>query len=236
MEDGIAALLELQDKDLRLSNLRKQVEAVPQQKAEVEKDLAECEQQIEAAKSKVFAVEKKIKDVEMDIGSLKEKKNQLLQRSSSVKKNEEYRAILNECSQLDEEVRKLEDRELELWEELEAAKNERSDTEKRAAAAKSRIQTTLGDLDTKQQNCQAQVDKVAGERAELAEKVPDELLTQYERLRRKSAGSARLVAPLVDGSCGNCRLKATPQVRTMVARGTGVVNCENCGALLYAEE
>lgn len=235
MDPALTKLLEVQDKDNRIANLKKQVDSVPAEKARVEQEMDTADSIMAGAKATMQDVEKAIKTVEMEIGTLQQRKADLLGKSHQIKKNDEYKAMLHEVELFEKKIEALEDKQLENWEALEAAKSKRGDAQKEADAARARMQTHIEDLETRARNCQQQVEKVQKERDALAAEIDPEMLRLYERLLSKATAGEHFQPPLVplDGEmCGSCRLQVVPQVRHKVMKND-MVTCENCGAILY---
>ena len=72
----------------------------------------------------------------------------------------------------------------------------------------------------------------AAERTELAGKIDEDLLGRFERLFA-SKGDAAIVA-LEHEVCTGCHMKVTTQTAHRVKNGKEIVNCEQCGRILYA--
>jgi predicted nucleic acid-binding Zn-ribbon protein len=235
MQASIQALLEVQDKDTRVHKLREIIASVPSERERIENELSGTEDLVEAAKQGFMAVEARIKEVELDIEQAQNKMIDFQQKTAAVKKNEEYKALLSEIETCKQNIGKHEDRQLEIWEELEAAKENRRKADAALAAAKTRIEAALQDLDVRQQNCSAQIDKVMEERATSAQSVDQELLGRYERLVGRAAKKGafrKSLVPLQGSNCGGCFLQVTPQTMNRVKKNQ-LVPCEQCGALLY---
>ncbi len=232
MDAAIATLLQIQDKDTRIAHLQKQIDTVPVEKARIEREINQAEELSAAAKNDVIEVEKAIKQTEMDIATVNQRKLDLLGKSHQIKKNDEYKAMLHEVAMFEAQVSKLEDRQLEQMEKLDAAKSRRADAMKLVEAAKTRLQGTVQDLDVRAKNCDEQILKVKAERDTLAKEVSQDLMRLYTRLMKKGGGFRPAVAPLVDDQCSGCNLKVVPQIRHKVLKND-IVCCENCGIILY---
>ncbi|MDP7395997.1 MAG: C4-type zinc ribbon domain-containing protein [Lentisphaeria bacterium] len=237
MNDNYALLLELQDKDLRIFNLKKQVISVPTEKERVRHELQISEDQLETVKSSVMDLESKIKQIEMDISDENEQKIKFQQQSVEVRKNDEYKALMNEIERCDKNIAAAEDKQISMWEELEKIKEIFAATEKEFEAGHARIEAAIKDLDVREKNCQAQVEKITSERDALATGVNAELLTHYNRLIARSKlpdGFSKAVVSIRNTNCGGCFLTMTPQVVNRVKKDE-LINCENCGVFLYYE-
>jgi len=235
MKDDYALLLELQDKDLRIFNLKKQVMSVPTEKERVRHELQVSEDRLETVKSSVMDLESKIKQIEMDISDDNDRKVKFQQKSVEVRKNIEYRALMNEIERCDKDITAAEDKQIAMWEELEKIKEIFAAAKKEFDAGHVRIDAAIKDLDVREKNCQTQVEKMTAERDELTTGVEAELLTHYDRLIARSKlpdGFSKAVVSIQNTNCGGCFLTMTPQVVNRVKKDE-LINCENCGVFLY---
>jgi len=235
MKDDYALLLELQDKDLRIFNLKKQVISVPTEKERVRHELQVSEDRLETVKSGVMDLESKIKQIEMDISDDNDRKVKFQQKSVEVRKNIEYRALMNEIERCDKDITAAEDKQIAMWEELEKIKEIFAAAKKEFDAGHVRIDAAIKDLDVREKNCQTQVEKMTAERDELTTGVEAELLTHYDRLIARSKlpdGFSKAVVSIQNTNCGGCFLTMTPQVVNRVKKDE-LINCENCGVFLY---
>ncbi len=235
MNDNYTLLLELQDKDLRIFNLKKQVMSVPAEKERVRHELQVSEDRLEAVKSGVMDVESKIKQIEMDISDNNDRKVKFQQQSVEVKKNDEYRALMNEIGRCDKNIAAAEDTQISMWEELEKVKEKFGGAKKEFDDGHARIEAAIKDLDVREKNCLAQVEKMTAERNALTVGVDTELLTHYDRLIARSKlpdGFSNAVVSIQNTNCGGCFLTMTPQVVNRVKKDE-LINCENCGVFLY---
>jgi predicted nucleic acid-binding Zn-ribbon protein len=231
----IEQLLQIQDKDVRIANLKKQIDTVPREKAKLQEEIVAAEKLMDGAKATLLDLEKKLKSNELDIATQKQKKQELLGKSHLIKKNDEYKAMLSEAAQFDAKVQILEDQQIQLWEQVEAAKVSRAAAQKEVDVVRARLNASISDLDVREKNCREQIAKVEQERDALHQGIPEDLLRLYQRIIRRGAapGSTRKgLAPLVDQNCGACNLKVTPQVRHLVLKHE-ITCCENCGVILY---
>jgi len=77
------------------------------------------------------------------------------------------------------------------------------------------------------------LEELTRERAELAEKIDEDLLGLFERLF-KSKGDAAVVA-IEHGVCTGCHMKVTSATAAQARAGKEIVSCENCGRILYEQ-
>ncbi len=236
--EWIEKLLKLQDIDLRIIKLRRQIEAVPEEKKQAEKELRENEENLEKAKQAVADNEKAIKKVESDIESLKAKERDFAAKSTMIKDNQEYRAALHQIEECKNKVSSLEDKELELMESLETARAQLEKEKKEYDAAAKRTRQMVDDLDLRARNCQERIAKFESEREAYRQAVPADKLNRYDRILQSPPGRAGR-PPLVpvgrNNMCGGCRMNVPAQARIDAANGA-LSTCPNCGVMLYYDE
>ena len=115
--------------------------------------------------------------------------------------------------------------------ETDKLKSEIEAADKNARAAKDTISRQLADLETKSKALGSQQEQLETERAALATKIDDDVLDQFERLFN-SKGDAAIVA-VEHGVCTGCHMKVTTATAARVKAGKEIVNCEQCGRILY---
>ncbi len=110
-------------------------------------------------------------------------------------------------------------------------KNDEFQADKSARATKDSISRQLTDLETKSKTLGSQQQEFQTERDVLASKIDADLLDQFERLFN-SKGDAAIVA-VEHGVCTGCHMKITTATAARVKAGKEIVNCEQCGRILY---
>src|SRR5919201_554561 len=109
----------LQDIDNRLADLAREIASLPKHIAEIEKKLVAHERKLEADKAALVANQKERKKCEGDIQVQEQKISKLKDQMLQAKTNDQYRAFQNEIEFCQKEIRKFEDRILELMGESE---------------------------------------------------------------------------------------------------------------------
>ena len=207
---------------------------MPQQRQNLEAQLAASAAALGALKSKAQHLEMDRKTLELDAGTRRESINRLKTQQYETRKNDEFRAMGNEIERYEKEIQQIEDQELELMDQAEKLKVEVAAEDKKAASARESIARQMADLDEKEKTLQGRLNELAAERAELSGKVEEDLLERFERLFG-SKGDAAIVA-LEHEVCTGCHMKVTTQTAHRVKNGKEIVSCEQCGRILYAAE
>ncbi len=236
MHDWAEKLLALQDLDQRILRLQQQAATVPQEKQKNQSLLDEGKTATAAAKAAVQECEKQLKALSLEVATIEGRMRDFQSKSAMIKNNTEYKAALQQIADCREVVRKLEDKELELMESLEAAKADLAAKTKDQAATEARVREMQADLDKRAAAAAAEVERQSGRRAELLQAVPPNIAQRYERLRQSPRYKDGIIfVPVRESTCGRCHMNITYQAR-MDARKGMLVSCGNCGVLLFSEE
>jgi hypothetical protein len=207
---------------------------MPQQRQNLEAQLAASAAALGALKSKAQHLEMDRKTLELDAGTRRESINRLKTQQYETRKNDEFRAMGNEIERYEKEIQRIEDQELELMDQAEKLKVEVAAEEKKAAGARESIARQMADLEEKGKTLESRLSQLTDERTELSGKVEEDLLSRFERLFA-SKGDAAVVA-LEHEVCTGCHMKVTTQTAHRVKNGKEIVSCEQCGRILYAAE
>src|SRR6266581_5375295 len=119
MLPDIVSAVRLQEVDNRLTDLTKEIASLPKHISEIEKKLESHQRKLEADRGALAANQKDRKKLEGDIQMQEQKISKLKDQMLQAKTNEQYRAFQNEIEYCQKEIRKSEDRILELMGESE---------------------------------------------------------------------------------------------------------------------
>ena len=204
---------------------------MPLQRKSLEAQLAASVAAVEVLKQKARHVEMDRKKLELDVGTRTETISRLKTQQYQTRKNDEFQAIGHEIERYENEIRKIEDEELELMVQADKIKADLGEEEQTAAAVSESVAGQTNDLEAKSTTLQSRLEELTKERAEIAGKIEEDLLSRFERLF-KSKGDAGIVA-LEREVCTGCHMKVTTQTAHRVKAGKEIVSCENCGRILY---
>src|ERR1700722_19053028 len=112
-------VIQLQSLDQHAAALEKEVAALPKHIAAIEKTLEGGLRRLEVDKAALAANQKERKKIDGDIQTNQQKISKLRDQMLGAKNNEQYRAFQHEIDYAEKEIRKAEDRILELMAESE---------------------------------------------------------------------------------------------------------------------
>jgi predicted nucleic acid-binding Zn-ribbon protein len=227
-------LLIIQDRQQKIRQIQTETKTLPQQRANLEAQLVASVASVEALKQKGRQVEVDRKNLELDVGTRSNSIAKLRTQQYETRKNDEFQAMGHEIERYENEIKKIEDQELELMMQADKVKAELVEEEKKARATKESISRQLVDLDEKSKTLEARLQELTKERAELAAKIDEDLLDRFDRLF-ESKGDAAIVA-LEHNVCTGCHMKVTTATVMHAKAGKEIVSCEQCGRILYVSE
>ncbi len=224
-------VIQLQSLDQRAAVLEKEVAALPKHIAEIEKALEGHLRKLEADKAALTANQKERKRIEGEIQMSQQKISKLRDQMLGAKTNEQYRAFQHEIEFLEKEIRKFEDRILELMTEAEALDGNVKKADAAMKEEKQHVDAEKAKARERTAVDQAALDQIKQERAEAAKQLPAATAAAYDRIFKKRGGVA--VAEVRGGRCTACQITLRPQYMQDLRRGDHLMFCESCGRILY---
>ena len=231
MLPDLQIVIRLQEIDNRLADLTREITALPKHIAEIEKKLVSHERKLEADRAAVSGNQKERKKCEGDIQMQEQKISKLKDQMLQAKTNEQYRAFQHEIEFCEKEIRKSEDRILELMGETEGL-------DKNVKAADAALQEERKEVDAEKQEARSKTavhektsSEMQHERATLVAQMTPATYQLYERVRKGRRGIA--VAEAVGGRCSACQMALRPQFAQDLKRGDKVMSCESCQRILF---
>jgi hypothetical protein len=219
MLPDLKLVIRLQELDSRLGELEREVAALPRHIAEIQKKLISHERKLEADRAALVANQKDRKQREGEIQTQEQKISKLKDQMIEAKTNDQYRAFQNEIDFCQQEVRKFEDRILELMSESEPL-------ERAVKAAEAALKAEKVDVEAEKLTA-----RVRKERGAIVLEVTKPTYQRYEKTRKLRKGIA--VAEALDGRCSACQMSMRQQFLQDLRKGEQVMVCESCLRILY---
>jgi len=231
MLPDLKLVIRLQEIDNRLSELAHEISALPKHIAEIEKKLVSHERKLEADHAALAANQKERKKCEGDIQVQEQKISRLKDQMLDAKTNEQYRAFQNEIDFCQKEVRKAEDRILELMGASEPLEKNVKAAETALKAEKAQVEAEKNETRERTAADQKSVTELNRERAAIVAGMSAAVYQHYDRARKARKGLG--VAEAIDGRCSACNMAIRPQFFQDLKKGDQILGCESCHRILY---
>jgi predicted nucleic acid-binding Zn-ribbon protein len=230
----LAALIAMQALDSAAEAARKRLADMPAAENAIAADVAAARAAVEAVKARIQVNQQARRALEKDIAAVDVRLARFDDHKASVKTNHEYTALLHEISTAKDEKGAIEEKLLILMEEADALTAEQKAAEAdlaRKAAEGDKARVALG---AERTALDAELARLAHERAREAREIDAPVLAKYEQLLKQRRGIA--VARLSGGEvCEACFVRLRPHVAQMVRRNDAIVQCDSCQRMLYYE-
>ena len=231
MLPDISLAIRLQNLDDRVMELMKEISALPKHIAEIERRLESHQRQLDHDRAGLSANQKDRKKFEGDIQTSEQKISKLKAQMMDAKTNEQYRAFQHEIEFAQQEIRKCEDRILELMTGSEPLEKAVKAAEAALAAEKKEVEAEKAKAREKTAVDQKEIDGLIAERKTILSEMTPRIASEYERIRKGRAGVA--IVEVISGRCSKCNMLVRPQILQELKRQDTVMVCESCKRMLY---
>ena len=233
MQKVLQNLLELQNVDLRLNEVRARLATFPKKTAELDARIAAAKGEVERSKAAQVATIKDRKKYELDVEQWKEKVRKYKDQTSQIKTNEAYKALLHEVQMAEAEIAKAEDRLLEQMVSSEEYDRRIKAAEKSLKEAEENVRGERAKLQTEKTAADQEFAQLNGERARVIAEIPEDLRDHYERISKRHGGIS--LAEVRDEKCTACGMRVRPHVFQEMRRAqtAELFHCETCTRILY---
>jgi len=230
MHSDVKAAIRLQEVDNQAAELSREVAALPRHIALIESKLAGSQRRVEMDKAALLANGKERKRLEGEIQLQNQKVSKLRDQMLAAKNNDQYQSFMHEIGFCETEIRKHEDRILELMTESESLDKNVKSAETLLAEEKKQVDLEKAQAREKTAVDEKMLAELEARRASITTEITPSILKEYDRLRKARRGIA--VAEVGEGRCAACHIGVRPQFMQELRRGDKVMFCESCGRIL----
>lgn len=226
----IEKLLQIQEQDIRITRLEREIADLPKRKAEIEQRLEEHRKAIHDAKEALKAQLAEMKNAETDVEGRRQGIRKLREQQMQVKTNREFKAIEDEVATAGKGIRGVEDGMLDLMEKVEAAQTNVRAREKDLKVEEEAVRLDVAVMEKRGQAIAGELAQVVEHRKALAAEADPAWLEPYDRIFRSKKD--RGLVPVENGICSGCHMKLPPYLCHEARKQVEIVSCEFCGRML----
>jgi uncharacterized protein len=224
-------LIALQELDVKIREIEKEIANIPHQKAEIESQFNAFAADYLDKKNHLENTTREHHQAELELKELEEKQEKFRRDLMGVRNEREYSTVLREIDVTKKAINALETQVLEKLEIIEQVNKEIEALTPEIEVKRREFDVLIDDVSTKVDRLQVSLGAWRRQRAGLVDTIPRELLDRYMRLTQLRDGMA--MAEVRDGSCTACFMTIRPQAFADVRKGETVLTCDSCGRILH---
>src|SRR5579872_5400635 len=230
MHPDLEKLIKLEQADREIARLSAEVAALPKRVAEIEHQLSDARARVEQAKIAIKSQEQKRRGLESDIQSHQQKIAKFRDQSLDVKTNEQYKALMHEIEFTQSEIRKAEDKILEIMEGAELFDRQVKTSEAELKTQSAQVEKEKEEARAITAKDDARLKELQGERQAIRSGSAGDLLDLYDRVLRARKTA---IAEAREQRCTACFVLLRPQKWNEIKAGSEIHTCDSCGRILF---
>lgn len=209
---------------LQLNKLHKQLKNQQAVIAKLSEDIETYEQQLAKLTEQVSKLEDRLQVESAELVTIKQDDESTAEEMTELKGDIER--LNREVSQGVREAKAL-------LTEIEKASEEYQTTARAAGKAKKEYDVLRVQCEEERVARQGELDRHDQNLAQLGKTVDPALLERYNQVKQHHAVP---IAKIVNSKCGGCNMSLPMVMLKKIATTDGIVECENCGRILYSNE
>lgn len=227
----LQVILKIQDLDMqmiRLLGLRATRQKELQQLAQVRR---ESELKVESRQAARLELEKSVRLIEGDVEVLLANQKKLESQQASIKKIDEFNAMMQQVASVKQERDKKERILAELHERKQMIEEQLDEEKKQLQGLIDNSLALIAETKESIDKINEEGRALKAERDAIATQADPELYSMYKRLLRNKRD--RVVVPIENRCCTGCHIMLTAQDENMIRKGERIVFCEHCSRIQY---
>lgn len=234
MDEQLSLLIQLQEIDTVIRSLSARKDQLPEILAALEQRRTANQKNLDTVKEALQTAQKNKRDRDQDLEAGVQKAERLKGRTSEIKNNKEYQALLKEIEVAEQENKAIEDEILAFMEKIDAAAAA-------ITAAEQNLREENAAIAAEQKEHEAAVAKIEEdlkaaeqEKQKMATLVEPSVFARYQRLLATKGGTA--IVEVRGESCSGCFMSIPPQVFVNVKKNASIISCPQCNRILHYKE
>ena len=231
LQNTLRLLIELQEIEKKVRTLTEQKARAPIQIAMMKEEESKAAGRVAGKQEMLKSAQRSRKELEREVEELEGRHKKSKQRLLEVKSNKEYQATLKEIDDIEDLIRRREDRILEQMEVAESVANEVREYERLLSEARKRLGQEGTQLEKEAAKADTFIASLEKEKERLKPQIPVETWQKYQLLSANRGGIA--LAPVNQSTCQVCHMNLPPQLFIDLQRNEKMMYCPNCQRILY---
>lgn len=233
MNQDLKALIDLQEIDLKINELKVSSQEFPQEVQDLEATIAAAESKVEKVRTRISDIAAEKKDLQQKVIEAGHSLERSQDRLNSITTNREYDAVHAEIETHKQIVERFHNRTTDLDSDSGGLEEALALAEEELAKVKSENDPVIAELKAKIATIDSRVAVQVAERDKIIPGVSKAFIRTYEHVL-KSRKSGKVVSKVTphDKTCSICYKVLEPQLINELRRGSKLNVCQSCGSLL----
>jgi predicted nucleic acid-binding Zn-ribbon protein len=224
----LAALQQYEDE---IDRIEKELAGVDDRVSGLNSELTQYEDTVERNRQTVDELKKQYRSDESEVQMVESQIVKSQEKLGAVKTNKEYQSTLKEIDDLKEKTSGIEDRMLEVLDQIESAESQGREDRADLAEIKIQVEEKKKQIRLESQRQQEVLSSRLQERDVVLDRLDSKTKEVYRRVKRQGRGTA--IAAVVDAVCQACRMNIPPQLFNDLMRMDNMLMCPNCQRIIY---
>ncbi len=231
MNEKLSLLIRLQECDSTLAGLFAKKDRLPEKLAQMGEEFQNFKESISQSATRYERLKAEREDSEQKIKRISEAMARSKEKLLDVKTNKEYQAMLKEIEVAETSLSDLESKIIVLMDEMDQLLVEVRQDQETLKQAEARHQDDKKIIEERLNSVDAEVAKWNQKKLDLQKDIPQELLTQYEKIKKRNHGLG--VIPVWKAVCSGCHMNIPPQLYNELQRSNDLLSCPSCQRIMY---
>ncbi|HEY0404260.1 MAG TPA: C4-type zinc ribbon domain-containing protein [Pyrinomonadaceae bacterium] len=232
MKAELEQLIALQNTDTNIRRLRADIQAIPQRRAEIEKEFDQRAFEIRSIEARRDTARSERTRLDTELAEQRARAERADRNLMSSKNEHEYTAAIREADAARKAASQLETQILEQMEILEQSEGQLQERAPEVERLRGEMETRLAEFEEQTKRQETELVAARQERERLLATLPKPMSTLYNRISARIRDGIA-VAEARNGSCTACFMSLRPQMMAEVRRGDEIITCDNCNRILY---
>jgi predicted nucleic acid-binding Zn-ribbon protein len=225
-------LIALQKTDTSIRRLQADIQAIPQRRAEIEKEFDQRAFEIRAIETRRDEARTTRTRLEAELAEHRARAERADRNLMSSKNEHEYTSAIREADAARKAASQLETQILEQMEAFEQSESQLQERAPEVEKLRGEMEARLKEFEEQTRRQEAELASAMKERERLMGVLPKPMSTLYNRISARIRDGIA-VAEARNGSCTACFMALRPQMMSEVRRGEDIITCDNCNRILY---
>jgi hypothetical protein len=229
--EQINILIEVQDVEMEILQANRKMDALTSEATSLDKSLAERKREMADGKEALDELNKSYRLFELELKEITEQITKSNEKLRVVKTNKEYQSILKEIEETRKRKSQIEDRMLEIMEQLETEENSVKEKENELSVFVESCREKKEALSAKGTDQKKVITELVDKKKQIENRADPKHIALLEDVRKKVRGDA--VVSVQGAICTGCHMNIPAQLYNELQRCDELRFCPHCHRIIY---